>query len=380
MSVSWKKELLQNITTAEELAERGLIDQKDKEALAKVIQRFPMSITPYYLSLIKKFDYTDPIYKMCVASLNEKDSDGRLDTSGERHNTVADGIQHKYDNTVLLLSTNVCAMYCRHCFRKRMVGNSEKEVLSFLDIAIEYIINHPEADNVLITGGDALMNSNRVIEKYLRLLCDIPHVKFIRLGTRTPVVLPSRILSDPELVRILSRYAKRKAIYIVTQFNHPAELTPQSLAACLTFRKIGVPVLNQTVLLTGINDSSATLIELFNSLVASGITPYYLFQCRPVKGVKEYFSVPLLKAVQIVDDTRAGLSGPAKRFRFSMSHITGKIEIIGKTKDNLLLLKQHQAKNNDDLNNLFTVAVGEDDTWLPDKFDYTAVTKLHIIV
>ncbi|NLO64970.1 MAG: KamA family radical SAM protein, partial [Clostridiales bacterium] len=99
MSVSWKKELLQNITTAEELAERGLIDQKDKEALAKVIQRFPMSITPYYLSLIKKFDYTDPIYKMCVASLNEKDSDGRLDTSGERHNTVADGIQHKYDNT-----------------------------------------------------------------------------------------------------------------------------------------------------------------------------------------------------------------------------------------------------------------------------------------
>ncbi len=370
MSVSWKKELLQNITTAEELAERGLIDQKDKEALAKVIQRFPMSITPYYLSLIKKFDYTDPIYKMCVASPYEQDSDGKFDTSGEKKNTVAEGIQHKYDNTVLLLSTNVCAMYCRHCFRKRMVGNSEKEVLSFLDTAIAYIKEHPEADNVLITGGDSLLNSNKVIEKYLRLLCDIPHIKFIRFGTRTPVVLPSRILSDPELVRIFARYAKRKAIYIVTQFNHPAELTPQSLAACLTFRKIGVPVLNQTVLLTGINDSSATLIELFNSLVASGITPYYLFQCRPVKGVKEYFSVPLLKAVQIVDDTRAGLSGPAKRFRFSMSHITGKIEIIGKTKDNLLLLKQHQAKNNDDLNNLFTVAVGEDDTWLPDKFDY----------
>ncbi|MDD3947295.1 MAG: KamA family radical SAM protein [Clostridia bacterium] len=367
---NWKEEIKHNITTAAELVANGFIRPEDEAALSKVIERYPMSITKYYLSLIENHDYTDPIYKMSVASLNEKDTAGKSDTSGEQSNTVSDGIQHKYDNTVLLLSTNVCAMYCRHCFRKRMVGNSEKEVLNFVDQAVDYIKAHPEVDNVLITGGDALMNSNKVIEKYLRLLCEVPHIKFVRFGTRTPVVFPNRILKDNELIKLLAKYTKRKAIYIVTQFNHPAEITPESMEACETFRKNGIPVLNQAVLLAGINDNSATLINLFNNLVAHGITPYYLFQCRPVKGVKGYFSIPLLKAVDVVDATRAGLSGPAKRFRFSMSHITGKIEIIGKTKGGRLLLKQHQAKNNEDLNNLFTVAVNEEDTWLPDQFDY----------
>lgn len=366
----WQKELANNKKTARELAELGFIDAADREALEKIIDNYPMSITDYYLSLIQTYDYSDPIYKMCIASLNEKEDEGKADTSGEQSNTISDGIQHKYDNTVLLLSTNVCAMYCRHCFRKRMVGNSESEVLSFVDSAVDYIRNHPEVDNVLITGGDALLNSNRVIEKYLSLLCDIPHIKFIRFGTRTPVVLPSRILSDPQLVDILSKYVQKKAIYIVTQFNHPAEITAESMQACQVFRTHGIPVLNQTVLLAGINDNPNILINLFNSLVANGITPYYLFQCRPVKGVKGYFSVPLKQAVDIVDATRAGLSGPAKRFRFSMSHIIGKIEIIGKTQDGRLLLKQHQAKNNEDLNNLFTVTVSDADTWLADTFAY----------
>lgn len=366
----WKQEILHNVTTAEQLAQRGLIDHKDIEKTNKIIERYPMSITEYYLGLIKKKDESDPIYKMSVASLTEEDAEGRMDTSGEQSNTVGEGIQHKYDNTVLLLSTNVCAMYCRHCFRKRMVGNSEKEVLSFLDSAIEYIRQHPEADNVLITGGDALMNSNKVIETYLQKLCEISHIKFIRFGTRIPVVLPNRILTDPQLVEIFAKYAKQKAIYIVTQFNHSAEITAHAMAACRLFQKHGIPILNQTVLLAGVNDTSAALIELFNNLVAHGITPYYLFQCRPVKGVKGHFSVPLLEAVSIVDATRAGLSGPAKRFRFSMSHVNGKIEILGKTKSNRLLLKQHQAKNNEDLNDLFTVAVTPEDTWLADHFDY----------
>lgn len=370
-TTQWRKELKRNITTAEELAALGAVTPEDKEALAKVIKSYPMSITRYYLNLIKKYDYTDPIYKMCVASLFEHDEEGHTDTSGEKHNTVSDGIQHKYDNTVLLLSTNVCAMYCRHCFRKRMVGLTESETLSFVDDAIAYIKAHPEVDNVLITGGDALMNSNRVIEKYLKNLCEIPHVRFIRFGSRLPVVFPDRILKDHELLRMLSAYATKKQTYIVTQFNHPHEITEQSIAACEAFRKGGVPVMNQTVLLAGVNDSPDTLKKLFNCLTAHGITPYYLFQCRPVKGVKSYFSVPLLKAAEIVDETRAGLSGPAKRFRFSMSHVTGKIEIIGKTRNNKLILKQHQAKNNDDLNNLFAVDVGEEDTWLNDTFNYS---------
>jgi KamA family protein len=366
----WRKELKENITTVDELIALGLAPPEHKEALARVVQSYPMSITRYYLNLIKKYDDTDPIYKMCVASLYEHDEDGHTDTSGEKNNTVSEGIQHKYDNTVLLLSTNVCAMYCRHCFRKRMVGRSENETLNFVDDAIAYIKMHPEVDNVLISGGDALMNSNKVIEKYLKNLCEIPHIRFIRFGSRLPVVFPDRILEDEQLLSMLSYYASKKQIYIVTQFNHPNEIAEKSIAACDAFRKGGVPVMNQAVLLAGINDKPEILIELFNSLVAHGITPYYLFQCRPVKGVKSYFSLPLLKAADIVDRTRAGLSGPAKRFRFSMSHVTGKIEIIGKTKENRLVMKQHQAKNNDDLNNLFTVEVSEEDTWLPEKFEY----------
>jgi len=366
----WKKELQNNVTTAEELVTMGLAPPADKVALAKVIESYPMSITTYYLGLIKKYDYSDPIYKMCIASLFEHDEGGCTDTSGEKSNTVSDGLQHKYDNTVLLLSTNVCAMYCRHCFRKRMVGQSESETLSFVDDAVAYVKAHPEVDNVLISGGDALMNSNQVIEKYLKNLCEIPHIRFIRFGTRLPVVFPDRILKDDELVRMLSSYAAKKQIYIVTQFNHPNEITEQSIEACETFRKNGIPVLNQSVLLAGVNDNPKTLIELFNCLVAHGITPYYLFQCRPVKGVKGYFSLPLLKAAEVVDVTRAGLSGPAKRFRFSMSHVSGKIEIVGKTKDNKLVFKQHQAKDNADLNNLFTVDIGEEATWLTDKFEY----------
>ncbi|MGI6701326.1 MAG: KamA family radical SAM protein [Christensenellales bacterium] len=370
---NWQKELLNNVTTAKELFDRGLIDENQVEDLQKIIDRYPMSITNYYLGLIKNKDYSDPVYKMSIASLLEFSEEGRQDTSGEAENTVADGIQHKYDNTVLLLSTNVCAMYCRHCFRKRLVGLSEEEILSFTDKAIEYIRSHPEVDNVLITGGDALMNTNKVIGRYLSKLTEIEHIKFIRFGSRAPVVFPDRIIKDGELIEIFTKYSNKKTVYLVTQFNHPVELTKEAVKATDMLRKAGVPVLNQTVLLNGVNSNADTLTELFNGLVSNGITPYYLFQCRPVKGVKGLFSVPLLEAIKIVDDTRSRLSGLAKRFKFSMSHIKGKIEIIGSTRKNRLILQQHQAKNNDDLNKLFYVKVRKNSRWLPDELNYKLI-------
>jgi len=369
-NITWQKELCNNITTAKELFERGLIGEDQVTQLQAIIDRYPMSITEYYLSLIKENNLNDPIYKMSIASLAEESEEGKFDTSGESQNTVADGIQHKYDNTVLLLSTNVCAMYCRHCFRKRLVGQSEDEILTFTDKAVDYIEAHPEVDNVLITGGDAFMNTNKVIERYLSRLTKIPHIKFIRFGSRTPVVFPQRIYSDNEFIEIMKKYSKLKTVYLVTQFNHPRELTQEAIKATDLMRQAGIPVLNQTVLLSGVNADADTLTALFNGLVANGITPYYLFQCRPVKGVKGFFSIPLLDAIKIVDETRARLSGLAKRFRFSMSHIKGKIEIIGKTKKNRLILKQHQAKDNDDLNKLFTVKVSKNSRWLPDDLQY----------
>lgn len=367
---TWQRDLQNNLISATQLADKGLIKSEQVERLQAIIDKYPMNITEYYAGLIKKNDYSDPIYKMCIASIEEGGNSGSFDTSGEASNTVENGIQHKYDNTALLLSTSVCAMYCRHCFRKRLVGLNEDETLTFVDKAIDYIKEHPEIDNVLITGGDSFLNSNRVIEKYLSKLVEIPHIRFIRFGTRVPVVFPQRIYDDQELIDILMKYKKKKSIYVVTQFNHPIELTDEAKRATDILKESGIPVLNQTVLLSGVNDKATILAELFNKLVENGISPYYLFQCRPLKGVLGYFTVPLLKAVEIVDRTRAKLSGVAKRFRFSMSHIKGKMEIIGTTQGGRLILKQHQAKDNDNLNKFFTVPINEETYWLPDEIDY----------
>lgn len=363
---SWQSELRKNVTTVKALKDLGFINDDNYEMLSKITDKYPMSIPIYYLNLIKKNDYSDPIYKMCIASLSEGNVGGKQDTSGEGSNTVSSGIQHKYDNTVLILSTNVCAMYCRHCFRKRLVGQSEEEILKFTDEAIAYVKNHSEVNNILISGGDALLNSNKIIERYLENFSKIEHVKFIRFGSRTPVVFPQRIYEDKELLDIFKKYSKLKTIYVVTQFNHPRELTKEAIKATDMLRECGVPLLNQTVLLKGVNDNTATLKKLFSNLASNGISPYYLFQCRPVKGVRDLFAVPLARACDIVDETKALLSGVGKRFRFIMSHIKGKIEIIGKMDDNNIVLKQHQAKENDDLNKIFTIKLNDTSLWFND--------------
>ena len=366
----WQEELKNNLVSAEDLFQAELIAEKDVKTIAEIIDKYPLNITDYYMKLIEKFDYSDPIYKMCVASLKEDRHDGSLDVSGEAINTVDNGIQHKYKNTVLLLSTNVCAMYCRHCFRKRMVGLSEEETLSFTEKAVAYVAEHPEVDNVLITGGDSFMNSNKVIESYLKGLSKIEHLKFIRFGTRLPVVMPQRIYKDGELIDILSKYNKQKPLYVVTQFNHPRELTLEAKMASEVLREARISVLHQSVMLAGVNDNVQTLVDLFNGLIENGISPYYLFQCRPIKGVEGYFTVPFTKGVEIVEEVRTRLSGVAKRFRYALSHINGKMEILGITQKGELLVKQHQAKDPKNLNKIFTVPLSDKTYWLPDDIEY----------
>lgn len=161
--MSWQTELKNSITTAQQLAAILNLDEETTQKYEKIIERFPMLITPYYLSLVNTNDPDDPIGKMCIPSLNEFDPGGSFDTSDEASNTKMDGLQHKYRQTVLLLSTNRCAMYCRHCFRKRMVGYSETELNKRVDDVVEYVKNHHEVTNVLITGGDAFMNPNNIL-------------------------------------------------------------------------------------------------------------------------------------------------------------------------------------------------------------------------
>ncbi len=189
----------------------------------------------------------------------------------------------------------------------------------------------------------------------------------IRFGTRTPVVLPERIIGDAALTDMLAAYARKTRIYVVTQFNHPREITADARAAVDALLAAGVVVSNQTVLLRGVNDSVDTLVELMNGMVRLGIVPYYLFQCRPARGVCGQFQLPLDEGYAIVERAKARLNGHAKRFRYVMSHVTGKIEILGRL-DGDMLFKYHQAKDEADQGRLFALPFGRDECWLPDRF------------
>ena len=213
------KLLKENVTNVQDLKQYLNLTKDEEVRMGEILERYPMSITPYYLSLIDFNDPDDPIKKMCIPSIEETDLSGSFDTSGEKDNTVITGVQHKYKQTVIVLSTNNCAMYCRHCFRKRLVGLSDEEIATHFDEMIEYIKNHKEISNVLISGGDALLNSNTKIENYLSKLCEIDHLDLIRFGTRVPVVYPERITRDNSLKEILKKYGEKKQIYIVTQFK-----------------------------------------------------------------------------------------------------------------------------------------------------------------
>ncbi len=359
---NWKERLEKCYRSVSELKDRFSFSDEEVSRLMEIEEKYPVCIPEYYLDLIDVDDRRDPIRKMCIPDAMEFSSGGEKDTSGEADNTVVQGMQHKYSQTALILSTNQCAMYCRHCFRKRLVGLSSEEIASHLPEMRDYVSSHTEINNVLISGGDAFLNSNEVIERYLKTFMPIENIEFIRFGTRTPVSFPYRITEDEELLRILERYGRDKSIIIVTQFNHPKEISEKAVKAVKLLLSAGCMVRNQTVLLKGVNDSSDVLATLMNKLVSTGVMPYYIFQCRPVEGVKNQYQVPLVKGVSIVDEGKSRMSGPAKAIRYVMSHPRGKIEILGRVGDELLF-KFHQAKYKEDEARIFTRPVVMDECW-----------------
>ena len=366
MSMSWQSELRNGIKTAEELAPILGWTAEETARHAEVLERFPMLITPYYLSLVDPGDPDDPIGRMCVPSLEELDAGGSFDTSGEADNTKLEGMQHKYGQTVLLLSTNQCAMYCRHCFRKRLVGLSEEELNKRVDEVASYVKDHREISNVLVSGGDALLNPNHIVERYLRELSAVEHLDFIRFGSRVPVTLPERIYGDPELLDLFAEYGKKKALCLVTQFNHPRELTEEARRAVRGLTDRGVLVRNQTVLLRGVNDSGEVLGDLLSGLTRWGVVPYYIFQCRPVTGVHSRFQVPLNEGIRIVDEAKCRQNGFGKAVRYAMSHPLGKIEIFCRMPEGETVFKFHQSKYPENAARVFTAKLSPTDTWLDD--------------
>ena len=226
--MNWKDELKENMTTAGELKDFLNLTDEETVQMDKILEQFPMTVTRYYLSLINRDDPKDPIRRMCIPTISENDLSGTFDTSGEESNTIMPGLQHKYAQTAMILSTNRCAMYCRHCFRKRLVGVPNDEILENFDEMADYIEKHSEITNVLISGGDAFLINNSAIRRYLETFSAIDHLDLIRFGTRTPVVFPARIYDDPELLDIIREFSAQKQIYVVTHFNHPNEFTEES--------------------------------------------------------------------------------------------------------------------------------------------------------
>ncbi len=362
--MAWEKELEESISTIAQLGDYIELTPELEQQLQEIVAIHPMRITQYYMSLIDKYDPNDPIRRMTVPSEEELNLLGSYDTSGERENTMMPGLQHKYAQTALILATNRCATYCRYCFRKRLVGLPTEEILQRFNDAVKYIENHEEINNVLISGGDPFVLSTGVIKEFLEKLSNIPHLDFIRFGTRVPVTFPDRILEDDELLTLLENNSQEnRRIYVVTQFNHPREITQKATDAVSRLIRSGVILDNQSVLLKGVNDDPETLAELQNKLVSIGVNPYYVFQCRPVKRVKNNFQVPLYKGYEIVDRAKKKLNGHSKRFKYIMSHQTGKIEIVGVMED-YIYLKYHQARATEDLGKFFKRKINKTGGWL----------------
>jgi KamA family protein len=358
--------LRDSIHTVNALEQRLQRKIPDAKAVRQVAEKYPLRITDYYLKLINWDDPDDPIRKIAIPSCGEENvSSGSFDTSGELHNTKLRGLQHKYRETVLILTTNICSVYCRHCFRKRLVGLvTEDEVVTDWDSVTAYIREHTEITNVLLSGGDPLVLQAAYLQDILQRLADIAHLQYVRIGTRVPVVLPQRITEDETLHDAFRKFSKHgKQLYVTTQYNHVRELTPESLSAVDRLREDGVIINNQTVLLKGVNDSPAALAELQIALSRSGIIPYYVFQCRPVTSVRDEFQVPLYKGCQIVDAARLRLDGLSKRFRFIMSHPTGKIEILGWAEGGIYA--KYLQSNRESLHNkIFHLPMAKDAGWL----------------
>jgi lysine 2,3-aminomutase len=360
---------MESISNLEQLRGYLNLSSIEEQLLVKVLQAHPMLISTHYASLINWKDPNDPIRRMAVPSCDELNLEGCCDTSGEVENTKIPGLQHKYAETALILATNSCATYCRHCFRKRLVGLPTEETVKRLEDAAEYIDNHPEINNVLVSGGDPLMLSNETITRLLKVLTKIPHLNFIRFGSRVPVTFPIR-LKDKGLLNIFKKYSKsNKRIYIVTQFNHPKEISPPSISAANDLIKSGVLLSNQTVLLKGVNDDPAILANLMNKLASIGVIPYYVFQCRPVERVKHHFQVPMCEGLRIVEKAKANCNGLSKRFKYVMSHITGKVEILGIINGEIYF-KYHEAKNRKNIGVMFKRRVNEKAGWLDDFNSY----------
>ncbi len=282
-------------------------DAEERRELVRTLQKFPLSITPYYLSLINGEDFrSDPIFKQAFPSPAELilDRQDMNDPLAEDQDSPAPGITHRYPDRVLFHVSNVCSMYCRHCTRKRKVGDTDSiPGRTVIEEGLAYLRKTPGIRDVLLSGGDPLMLSDDYLDWILGELRKIPHIQIIRIGSRMPVVLPYRITD--ELVAMLK---KHHPLWLNTHFNHPREITASAREALARLAEAGIPLGNQTVLLAGINDCPRIIKALVHKLVENRVRPYYLYQCDLSEGLS-HFRTPVGKGVEIMESLIGHTSG-----------------------------------------------------------------------
>ena len=369
--VDWKDELKNNITSVDGLEEYISLNTQEAKDIREVADRHPMNIPRYYLELINPNDPDDPIRKLAIPSTDELILAGSMgettgDPYGDDKHDKGNGILHKYPYTALVVATEYCSMYCRHCFRKRMVGLPNDQTVKSFQEAAKYIAEHKEIKNVVMSGGDPLLLPTEALRKMLDALRGIEHLNYIRIGSRAPVVFPIRLFDD-ELINLLTDFNREKPLYVPTHFNHPNEITPEAKEAVQRLRSAGVTVNNQAVLLRGVNDTVEMLTKLMDGLLQIGVNPYYLYQCMPVERVRHHFQVPLKQGVDLVDDARRKMDGYAKRFKFIIGHDIGKLEICGRVDDKLILKQLHaRPGHQEESSRILVRQLNDNGGWLDD--------------
>lgn len=302
----WKWQLKNKIDSVESLSKYFSMDSKEAYDINLCLNKFRMSITPYYASLIKEFSEKDPIFLQSVPTYHEleQNKNDMLDPLNEGGDSKTPFLVHRYPDRVLFLVTKMCSMYCRHCTRRRLVGERDS-IISEVEYqkALNYIREHTEVRDVLISGGDPLVMETSKLEHIIKGIRDISHVEVIRIGTRVPVVLPMRITN--ELTDMLKKY---HPLWINTHFNHPAEITNDSIEACRKIVDAGIPLGNQSVLLKGVNNDASVMKDLLLKLVKARVRPYYLYQCDLSQGIS-HFRTKVEEGIEIMHSLQGNISG-----------------------------------------------------------------------
>jgi lysine 2,3-aminomutase len=321
----WRWQIRNRIRSFDELVE-FFPSLRSNPAIASVVAKYPMAITPYYASIVKTTDFTDPVFQMAVPQVSELYDPDFLhaDPLEEEEDMPVPGLVHRYRDRALLMSTTTCSMYCRHCTRKRVAGMRESTIsVCQLNGITAYLHAHPEIKDVIISGGDPMTMATSLLERIIQAVRAVPSVDIIRIGTRVPVVLPQRITT--ELTQMLAKY---HPVWVNVHFNHPNEITPEAQAACKRLADAGIPLGNQMVLLRGINDEPHVMEDLCRRLVRMRVRPYYLFQCDLVRGV-EHFRTPISRGIEIMEYLRGRLSGLAiPTYVVDTPHGGGKIPVL----------------------------------------------------